>query len=123
MTKRILALAMVLLLALGLCACGGTTPEKEIDNSEWEISGEFGEYSFLTHWEFKGGRMSIENILNGTSSGIDEGTFVINEDGTISLTWDDPDSGRVKTLYYTFEDNTLQLYTGEELDNPLERVK
>lgn len=123
MTKRILALAMVLLLALGLCACGGTTPEKELDGSAWETSGTYGEYHFWTHWEFENGRMSIENDLNGTSSGVDEGSYVVNEDGTISLTWDDPDSGRVKTLYYSFEDNTLQLYTNEEHSTALDRAK
>lgn len=121
--KRTIAFVLIAVLAFSLCACGAT-PEKELKDSVWEVSGvTTTDISYCTTWTFNDGRVRVASELGGMAFGEEVGSYTVEEDGIIALTWDNPDSGRVKQVFYSFENGTLHLFTGEDHETEMVRVK
>ena len=119
--KRVLALLMVALLALSLCACGEPTVEEVLNGSIWEINTSIGTYALLTHWEFNDGRFYQYAEANGSRLGTAEGNYIVNGDGTLTIDWDDPDDDD-RTFYYIYENGVLTMSTQEDMSIKMERV-
>lgn len=121
--KKVLALLMVALFALSLCACGAPTVQEAINGSAWEMSIPYQSYVISTRLEFNDGVVVSQVSVEGLSSTLDpeEGTYVVNDDGTISIHWND--EGNDVTYYYKYENEILRLSIDEDWgDMELERA-
>ena len=96
--KKVLSFVLVLALCLSLCACFGTTAEKELQGT-WEHENGMATYIFFE------GRFSCETIVAGMSLGIKEGSYEIS-DTAIVLHYD---NGVDAELSYTFNSGLLQI--------------
>lgn len=95
--KKVLSLALVLILCLSLFACAKQpTVEDELQGS-WKNDGSI--------WEFNDGRFSSQISISGVTLDAKEGTYEITDDAII-LKYD---NGVESELEYTFEDGTLSL--------------
>ena len=121
--KKVLALLMVALFALSLCACGAPTVEEAINGSAWEINLPYEGYVILFRLEFNEGRIHSDITLDGKDVGIDsmDGTYVVNEDGTIDIRWSGDED--VVVYHYQYENEILRLFIGEDSGTELERVR
>lgn len=123
--KKLFSLLLVVSLILGLCACGNNNLQEitdKLNGSSWfattEKSGNSG-----TAWTFDNGIVAVLTNIEGQAMGeADKGTFEVEKD-CISLTWDNPECGRVKELYYSYKDGSLSLYSDKGKDNALICVK
>ena len=119
MTKRIVAFAMVVLLAIGLCACGTPpTAEEALNGSEWKLDLTYQEYVIATRVNFNNGAITSTVTLEGSSDvdpATSEGTYVVNEDGTISIHWDSNDNDAI--YYYKYENEELRLCISEDWES------
>lgn len=123
--KKVFSLLLIVVMILCLCACGGNDMQEvadKLNGSSWfaatDSSGNTG-----TAWVFENGIVAALMNINGQALGnADRGTFEVKKD-CIALTWDDPECGRVKELYYTYKDETLSLYSDNGKDNALICVK
>lgn len=120
--KKIIALLLALVLCFSLCACGGKVDTaavtSELNGSSWASIFDQNNY---TVWTFDYGIVASLSIVGGFEA-TEQGTFEVHDD-VISLIWDDPDCGRSKELYYTFENNELKVYTDKDKQKELECIK
>ena len=99
--KKTIALILVLVLCLGLCACSAPLVENKLQG-EWE--GALG-----TVYTFSDGEFTFEAFVAGVSIGTIEGTYEVH-DSMIELDFDlGLDLGIDSELEYTYEKGELEI--------------
>lgn len=119
--KKIISLMLVFILCFSLCACGSSkgmseAVAMELNGSHWEI----GQSGKGASWSFNDGRVEITTYIMGLEMS-DTGSYEVT-DKCIKFNWDEADNGRVDELYYTFENNTLRLFSDEKMGSELRHV-
>lgn len=121
--KKIISLSLVIILCFSLCACGSSKGMSEavamkLDGSYWKVVQSGG----LAMWYFHDGRLENTTYIASMKISLNRAGNYEVTDKYIKLNWEDSDGGRIGKLYYTFENNTLKLFTDKNKENEMEYV-
>lgn len=118
--KRLLALCIMV--PMLLCACGANsgTIEQKLDDTAWKLTIMDG-YGYLIYC-FEDDRVVVITGVVGVDPVFKEwGDYEVEEDGIISIEWDDPECVKSDELYYSFDNGKLELFADADHDEELKQ--